>query len=44
MSALIKAERADEIGFKAFRPSAPEPPGPGSERMHSKIKYLKIHL
>lgn len=44
MNALIKTEWVDKIGFKAFYPSAPEPPRPGSEKMHSKIKYLKIHL
>lgn len=40
----LKQEEGDEIGFKASELFAPEPLRPDTERMHSKIKYLKIHL
>lgn len=40
----LKQNKPDEVGFEAFPPSAPELARPDTERMHSKIKYLKIHL
>ena len=40
----LKQEEGDEIGFKASELFAPEPLRPGTERMHSKIKYLKQEL